>query len=607
MTVIGDPFFPLVFLASTGTDGFNTGKGGDLSITAQNFEMADSYIDSGNFFSFFNFGEGAGTAGDVNISAAERIDLNFSFIITDSFDFIFETGGLAGDVTLAAPEIHFDNFSQISTAGWAQGGNVIINADILTLSNQSDITTLTRTQPGGAVTITARVIELSKSNIISMTSENANAGDITVTATERLSLLNPKSSFSPDDLPSSIASNSSAVTGIEISGAPGDISIFTPLLVIDGGSKINSSSGSAGIGGNISVNSQEIIISGETSEISRFNNFGNFPSSGIFTGSFGGNCLGPCGDSGNITIFTDSIVMNAGAQINSSTVTEGSGGEIHVTASDNISISGSLVDGTPGGVFSGATGTGDGGNIALIAGQNFTLSNGATVSAGSSGPANAGSIQVQATDTILLDGATITTEAAQASGGNIKLTAQDLIQLNDSTISSSVQGNATTGGGDINLDPDFIILQNSQVLAKAVAGQGGNITLIANNAVLVDSFSTLDASSALGISGSVTIEAPTKFLSGAILPLEPQPVNVAALYGARCAAGAGGNFSTFVDSKTDSLSPTPGTFLASPLLNLASSAHAVAERPVGQQSPILTASIAPLVLGHAGEPTTACP
>jgi hypothetical protein len=90
------------------------------------------------------------------------------------------------------------------------------------------------------------------------------------------------------------------------------------------------------------------------------------------------------------------------------------------------------------------------------------------------------------------------------------------------------------------------------------------------------------------------------------VPLENQPVEVATLYGARCVAGAGGHFSTFVDSKTDSLSPTPGTFLASPLL--LPSAQAVADTSAGPPSPVvLTASIAPLVMGHAGVPTTACP
>jgi large exoprotein involved in heme utilization and adhesion len=167
---------------------------------------------------------------------------------------------------------------------------------------------------------------------------------------------------------------------------------------------------------------------------------------------------------------------------------------------------------------------------------------------------------------IFLDGGLITTEAVQASGGNITLQADELIQMNNSKIASSVQGDVNTAGGDISLDPDFIILQNSQILAKAVQGQGGNITLIANDAVLVDPFSVLDASSALGVSGSVNIQAPIQNLSGTIVPLPQDPVPVTALYGSRCVAGAGGHFSTFVDSKADSLAPTPGTFLASPFL-----------------------------------------
>ncbi len=80
----------------------------------------------------------------------------------------------------------------------------------------------------------------------------------------------------------------------------------------------------------------------------------------------------------------------------------------------------------------------------------------------------------------------MTTDAAQASGGNIKLTANDTIQLVDSTIESTVKGDVTTVAGNIELDPDFIILQNSHILAKAEDGQGGNITLIASKGVLVD-------------------------------------------------------------------------------------------------------------------------
>jgi hypothetical protein len=91
----------------------------------------------------------------------------------------------------------------------------------------------------------------------------------------------------------------------------------------------------------------------------------------------------------------------------------------------------------------------------------------------------------------------------------------------------------------------------------------------------LDSQSLLDASSQTGISGSVTIESPIQVLSGTIAPLPDQPVNIATLYAARCVAGEGGHFSTFVDSKSDSVAPTPGTFLASPFLPQVSSSPAV--------------------------------
>jgi hypothetical protein len=253
----------------------------------------------------------------------------------------------------------------------------------------------------------------------------------------------------------------------------------------------------------------------------------------------------------------------------------------------------------------------------LTSGQNFTLSDGATVSASSSGPGNAGNIHITANGTILIDKATVTTEAAQASGGSMKLTANDTIHLVDSTIESSVQGDVTTAGGDISLDPDYIILQNSQILAKAVQGQGGNISLIAKDAVLVDPFSVLDASSALGISGSVNIQAPTKFLSGTIAPLPQDPAPDTNLYGTKCVAGVAGHFSTFVDSKADSLAPTPGTFLASPFLPLSGSAQVTAVSYAGTVStdsetnhaaPLRVAAYSPPVLfGQSDRMLTACP
>jgi large exoprotein involved in heme utilization and adhesion len=70
----------------------------------------------------------------------------------------------------------------------------------------------------------------------------------------------------------------------------------------------------------------------------------------------------------------------------------------------------------------------------------------------------------------------MTAEASQASGGEITITAPEMVRLTNSRISTSVFG-GTGSGGNIKIDPQFVILQNSQIIANAVAGRGGNITI----------------------------------------------------------------------------------------------------------------------------------
>ena len=55
---------------------------------------------------------------------------------------------------------------------------------------------------------------------------------------------------------------------------------------------------------------------------------------------------------------------------------------------------------------------------------------------------------------------TVTTEANQSGGGVIKITTNPsgTVQLTDSTISASVL-DGTGGGGSVNIDPQFVVLQ----------------------------------------------------------------------------------------------------------------------------------------------------
>src|SRR4029077_3856098 len=124
-----------------------------------------------------------------------------------------------------------------------------------------------------------------------------------------------------------------------------------------------------------------------------------------------------------------------------------------------------------------------------------------------------------------------------------------------------------TFGGNITIDPQFVILQNSQIRANAFAGAGGNIDIISGVKPILDPSSQIDASSTLGISGTVTISAPGENVGGQLTPMSQQFSSAAALLAQGCAPRmAYGNFSTFVVAGREGLPVEPGGFLASPSL-----------------------------------------
>ncbi|MCW5784456.1 MAG: hypothetical protein KIT39_14185 [Nitrospirales bacterium] len=439
--------------------------------------------------------------------------------------------------------------------------------------------------------------------LATFTGGSGNAGNIELTVTKDISIFGGRGG-------GNIVTNAVPLgPGPPPSGNAGNLSIHATNLTMAGDSQIQAVTAvGPGKGGNI-----QVILTGGL-ELQEASQVGTF--------SAGGSV----GDAGDILISADNVSLIGvenptpdgnffGNQtlITASTTGAGKGGTINIEA-------GNVVITNKAAINTSTSGTGDGGNINVSA-KNFNLTNGGHVRAVSTSTSqdsgDAGNFVINAAETILLDKATMTAESAQSSGGNIKLTANDMIQLVDSTIASSVQGDATTVGGDVNLDPDFIILQNSQILAKAVAGKGGNIDLVASKAVLLDAQSNLDASSQTGISGSVTIESPIQVLSGTIAPLPDQPVNVATLYAARCVAGEGGHFSTFVDSKSDSVAPTPGTFLASPFIPVTdASQHGMGNKPAlatevslsGHEAAMhLAAYTPPVLFAQATGPPVPCP
>ncbi len=100
----------------------------------------------------------------------------------------------------------------------------------------------------------------------------------------------------------------------------------------------------------------------------------------------------------------------------------------------------------------------------------------------------------------------------------------------------------------------------------------------------------VSASSQFGVNGTVTIQSPNAPASGKIVPLSQKPLLATSLLNQRCAALAGGEFSSFIVAGRDSLPTEPGGWLASPLAALSADARP-AVRGEGREGMTLGASL----------------
>jgi filamentous hemagglutinin family protein len=538
---------------------FGPGQGGTLTIKADSIALSgmgpDGGLPSGVFADAQGLNPGAGSAGAITLQA--------------------QTLTVAGGAGVSS-----------STFGPGQGGAISIKADSIALSGvgSDGITPSgvfvnsegknTGTGSAGAITLQAQTLTVADgAEVSSNTFGPGQGGTLTIKA-DSIAL----SGTSPDGIFSSAVF---AVAGglNPGAGSAGAITLQAQTLTIAGGAEVLSNTIGPGQGGTISIKADSIALSGTSPD-------GSHPS-GVGAGTQG---LNPgAGSAGAITLQAQTLTIAGGAKVASSTLGPGQGGTISITATDvsmspdsaigsnalavstgragsitlsNADSSGMTVTG--GSILGQSVTSSAAGNIAVHSTGDLNLL-GTTVSVKNTGPGNAGSIDVTAGNNLVIRNGGLSTESAHASGGNIKLTAPNIIRIVDSTLTSSVQGQVGSNGGNITIDPQLVVIQNSQLLANANAGAGGNITIAASGAVLVDPNSRLSATAGpAGVSGSVNINSPIQVLGGTLGPLK-LAYSQAGLSGDRCAADPTGQFSSFVQAGRDGMPQIPGALSPSPL------------------------------------------
>jgi filamentous hemagglutinin family protein len=550
---------------------WDAGNAGDIRISAANIQFGNETPGQGSadFNSSF-YGHivsesyFTGDGGNIHTTASGDMTVqNGFYMVTLTYD-----QAAAGEIVVHADRLHCLNQGNISTVayGAGQGGKVEVIAREVLISAaehtaiQNAMFTGLGAQTlddaeGGKFTIRTDTLRLlDGGRIVTALWGSGQGADVEVTAKEMLI-----SGYVTDaDLdPSYMLSGIDArVYGSLASGKGGGINVSADRLTISDHGVIRTGlyatpAGSpSGTAGNISVSAGDVEIASRGQ---------------IYADSFRGT-----GDSGDIVIAAGSMRIAGtgdstppsplGIEFTglSTTTSVGRGGAVHLAVAGDLSLS------EGGGIRADTQDTGSGGAIGIQA-ANVSLTGGALISAESTGHGNAGDIRITVADTFAARSSAVTTEATVADGGNIHIDANRLVHLVDSTISTSVGGGAATVGGNITIDPDFVILKNSRIIANAYEGTGGNIRIDAG-IFLADPGSTVDASSALGINGTVDIRALITNISGVITPLPKNFVSAEHLLKEPCEVRArGGQISSFVIRGRDGLPIEPGNFMPSPL------------------------------------------
>ncbi|MEM1308043.1 MAG: filamentous hemagglutinin N-terminal domain-containing protein [Cyanobacteria bacterium P01_H01_bin.153] len=486
----------------TFSDDAATGSSGGVTITTQTLNLLRGGMVS-------SFTTGAGNAGNITVTATDSLTLDGvsqnDFPSSLASDADLGSQGDAGNVLITTPQLTMTNGASLSTAslGLGNAGNVTIAAAAIVLDSSStqtrqnpstNIFTTSRGGEGGDIQMTGRTLAVTNGARLFATTDivgQGNAGDITLNLTDAIAI----AGTAPAGGPSTVTT--SALTGS--GGSGGDITINTSNFSLADGGRLTTETAAPGPGGNIVVDSQTFLI----------DNDAQLSASSI--GAEGGQA-------GDITVRTNQFDMGGSGFLFTTTEGRFDAGDIVLEIRDRATLSG-----TETGLFAGTESpqaSGDGGNIRITGPEQISLRDGATIEANNEGTGVGGNIWLEAGGLSLAGNSTVTATTTSNQGGNITLPLQESLVLRNGSQISTEAGLAQAGGdgGDItiNVAEGFVIAipeEDSDIVAEAFAGQGGNIRIVAAGIFGLEPrsqptpLSDVRASSELGLDGTVEIIA----------------------------------------------------------------------------------------------------
>lgn len=316
----------------------------------------------------------------------------------------------------------------------------------------------------------------------------------------------------------------------EALGTGGNLRIDTRRLIIQDGAQAAAFTSGIGDAGDLTIRAASVELDGNS-----------VPASSP-TGLFATAEKTSTGVGGNLRIDTGQLIVRGGAQVSASASGKNNAGDLTVQATDLVEISG---DDSRLLAQVNSSSQGDGGNLSIITGR-LIVQNGGQVSASTFSTGDAGSLSVQAFESVELTGRTTNGELpsglfagtdvqTQGNGGDLTIQTRRLIvqggaQAQVSTLGAGDAGRLTvqasesvelTGTGLIRTGPRSGELFPSSLLAVSglagvfteAQGKGGDLRIETGQLILQDGArvtvsSTSTASDAKG-AGNVDVTAQT--------------------------------------------------------------------------------------------------
>ena len=489
---------------SIGSTVFGSGSGGEVDIAANNISLT-------NGATIVNSNLGNGVADRLSVTAEQQIEVDGFASAGDIFLGASGIGsnvrslGPGANVTVDAASILITNGAVISTSTFGSGasGSLAVEADKIEVDGFSSIgdvfqgasgisSDVGATGSGGDVTVDADNISITNGAVITTSNiGNGVAGSLLVEG-EQIEIDGFTSIGDTFIGSGGIASN------VFASGPGGNVTVYATNIAVTNGATISTSNRGDGVSGNLLVTTDRLDLSGFAEVDQRL-----FEFSSIGSQTFGS------GTGGNVVVDASDISIIDGAVITNSNRGNGEVGNLLVSA-DQITIDGAATDdmnSSPSSINSEVFASGNGGNITVDS-ANISIINGANISTSNIGSGTAGSLSV-IVDQLELEG---------FASDNDRL-------LGVSGISSTVL--ASGNGGDVTVDASNISIASGASISTSNSGEGnsGNITVIANNDIEIDGFVSIggvfDGSSSIasivegsGDGGDITLEANNLAITG---------------------------------------------------------------------------------------------